>query len=239
MTLRKYLSTAAVALGVIVSNSAFAETVEEFYSGKTINLYIGYSVGGGYDTYARMIAAHIGKHIPGNPTVVPNNMPGAGSLRLTNWLYEAAPADGTAFGAIARAAPFEPLLKNQAANFKASEFNFIGNANREYSLCAANADSGVKNVEDLKSTELLVGGTGAASDPNIQANVLNEAIGSKMTIVDGYPGGNDIVLAMERGEVQGRCGWSWSTIKATKMDLVNDGKVNLLLQFSSSPLRNC
>lgn len=235
MTLRKYLSTAAVALGVLVSNSAFAETVEEFYSGKTINLYIGYSVGGGYDTYARMIAAHIGKHIPGNPTVVPNNMPGAGSLRLTNWLYEAAPADGTAFGAIARAAPFEPLLKNQAANFKASEFNFIGNANREYSLCAANADSGVKNVEDLKSTELLVGGTGAGSDPNIHANVLNEAIGSKMTIVDGYPGGNDIVLAMERGEVQGRCGWSWSTIKATKMDLVNDGKVNLLLQFSSSP----
>ncbi|MEQ8694409.1 MAG: tripartite tricarboxylate transporter substrate-binding protein [Gammaproteobacteria bacterium] len=229
----KLLKPLAVAAAVALPGTAFAESVEEFYSGNTLNLYIGYSVGGGYDTYARLIASHMGKHIPGNPTIVPTNMPGAGSLRLSNWLYEAAPRDGSAIGTIARAAPFEPLLENEAAKFTASEFNFIGNANSEYSLCAARVDAGIENIEDLRSEELLVGGTGAASDPTKQAKVANVALGTKMQVIDGYPGGNDITLAMERGETMGRCGWSWSTIKATKWDLIENGEVKLLLQFAT------
>ncbi len=237
MSLLKYIKLAALAATLLAPTVVKAETPEEFYRGKTVTLYIGYSVGGGYDTYARLIAAHIGKHIPGNPTVVPVNMPGAGSLRLANWLYDAAPRDGTAFGAVARAVPFEPLLKNASANFTASEFNFIGNANTEVSLCAVNSDTGIKTIDDMREKEVLVGGTGAASDPNQQANVINAALGTKMKIVDGYPGGNDIILAMERGEVSGRCGWSWSTIKVGHMDWVTDGKVNLVVQLAkkSSP----
>ncbi|GKY90111.1 Bug family tripartite tricarboxylate transporter substrate binding protein [Sinisalibacter aestuarii] len=235
MSVIKVLKSLAVVAAVAVPASAQAQSVEEFYAGKTVSLYIGYSVGGGYDTYARVIASHLGKHIPGNPTIVPTNMPGAGSLRLANWLYEAAPKDGTAIGTVARAAPFEPLLENEAASFNAAEFNYIGNANTEYSLCAANADAGIANIDDLRSKELLVGGTGAASDPNKQANIANAALGTNMTIIDGYPGGNDITLAMERGEVMGRCGWSWSTIKATKWDMIEQGQVNLLLQFANTP----
>lgn len=233
MSLSKILKLVSLVGALMTPLSASAETVEEFYEGNTVTLYIGYSVGGGYDTYARLVAAHLGKHIPGNPTVLPSNMPGAGSLRLTNWLYEAAPRDGTAIGAVARAVPFEPLLKNPAASFDALEFNYIGNANVETSLCAVNADTGVSSVADMKDKEVLVGGTGAASDPNQQSNILNAALGTKMKIIDGYPGGNDIVLAMERGEVSGRCGWSWSTIKATKADWVEDKKVNLVVQLGT------
>lgn len=235
MKLRKLLGMATLATTLAGPAALQAQSVEEFYSGKTVNLYIGYSVGGGYDTYARLLAAHIGKHIPGNPDVVPINMPGAGSLRLMNWLAEAAPKDGTAFGAVARAVPFEPLLGNEAASFDAKEMNYIGNINAETSLCAVNADTGITSVDQMKEQEVMMGGTGAASDPNQQSNILNEALGTKMRIIDGYPGGNDIVLAMERGEVSGRCGWSWSTIQATRADWVTDGTVNLLLQIARKP----
>lgn len=231
MWLTRCVKTALVAGALLLSGSAFGQTVEEFYKGKTVSLYIGYSVGGGYDVYARVVAAHIGRHIPGNPTVIPVNMPGAGSLRLANWLFDAAPRDGTASGAVARAVPFEPLLRNKAANFKAVEFNYIGNANVETSLCAFNASSGVKTVEDLRSRQVLVGGGGAASDPNQHTNAINAALDTKMKIIDGYPGGNDIVLAMEQGEVAGRCGWSWSTIKVSNMDWVKTGKINLVVQL--------
>lgn len=233
MSLLKYMKSVAAVAAIALPGAVSAQSVEEFYSGKTLELYIGYSVGGGYDTYARVIASHMGKHIPGNPTIVATNMPGAGSLRLANWLYEAAPRDGSVIGTIARAAPFEPLLQNEAATFDAAKFNYIGNANTEYSLCAAMSDADISNIDDLRAKELLVGGTGAASDPNKQANVANTALGTKMKIIDGYPGGNDIVLAMERGEVMGRCGWSWSTIKATKADLLESGKIKLLLQFAA------
>lgn len=229
----KLQKLAAILCAGMLAGTAQADPVADFYQGKTVTVYIGYSVGGGYDTYGRLVASHIGKHIPGEPTVVAQNMPGAGSLRLTNWLYEAAPQDGTAIGIIARAAPFEPLLGNEAASFDASRFHYIGNANAEFSLCAAMADTGIASVDDLRTTELLVGGTGAASDPVKQAKTANAMLGTQMTVIDGYPGGNDISLAMERGEVNGRCGWSWSTIKATQWDLVQSGDVNLLFAFAS------
>ncbi len=227
------IALAAVA-ALAVSTAARADSVADFYKGKTVEFYIGYSVGGGYDTYARLIARHIGKHIPGNPTVVPKNMPGAGSLKLTNWLYEAAPQDGTVLGSVARAAPFDPLFGNKKAMFTADKFNYIGSANNEVSICAAMADTGIKTVDDLKSKELIVGGTGDTADTVQFPKILNAVLGTKFKIINGYPGGKDVVLAMERGEVHGRCGWSWSSVKAKNRDWLDEGKMTVIMQLSTS-----
>lgn len=226
--------TGAVAL-VAVAGAALpanAQTPEEFYAGKTVELYIGYSVGGGYDTYARLVARHMGKHIPGNPTVVPVNMEGAGSLRATNWLYNAAPKDGTVFGTFARGAAFEPLLGQGQAQYDATEFNWIGSANDEVSICAAWKTAEITSFEELREKELIVGGTGRAADTDTFPRVINGVFGTKMETISGYPGGNDITLAMERGEVQGRCGWSWSSVKSLHSDWVENGDINILVQLS-------
>ena len=205
---------------------------QDFYKGKQVDLYIGYSVGGGYDIYARLLARHLGRHIPGNPTVVPRNMPGAGSLTLANWLYGAGPKDGTVFGTIGRGIAFDPLLGGKGAKFKATEFAWIGSANDEVSLCVAWAKTGITRFEELYTRELIVGGTGATADTDLFPKVLNGVLGTRMRIVSGYPGGNDITLAMERGEVDGRCGWSWSSIKTNHPAWVKDGTLKLLVQLS-------
>jgi len=222
---------AAIAL-VALSLPGAAQTPEEFYKGKTVELYIGYSVGGGYDLYARVLARHIGKYIPGNPTVVPKNMEGAGSLRLANWLYRVAPKDGTTFGIIGRGTAFDPVLGEPGAQFDGTKFTWIGSANDEVSVCVAWQGNGVKTFEDLRSKELTVGGTGVSADTDQFPRIINGVLGTKMRIVSGYPGGNDVVLAMERGEVQGRCGWSWSSVKATHHAWIDDNKIAILVQLS-------
>jgi hypothetical protein len=156
-------SQLAAALLMVVS-SAHAQGAADFYKGRNIDLYIGYSVGGAYDLYARMVSKHIGKHIPGNPTVIPKNMEGAGSLRLANWLYNVAPKDGSALGIIGRGTGFDPLLGNKAAQFDASKFTWIGSANNEVSICVAWHTSGITKFEDLLTKELVVGGTSASAD---------------------------------------------------------------------------
>ena len=203
-----------------------------FYEGKNINMYIGYSAGGGYDVYARMVARHMARHVPGVGEVIPNNMPGAGSLRMTNWLFNVAPKDGTAIGAPGRGAAFEPLLVGEGTQFDSSKFNWLGSANNEVSVCVAWHTSGVKTLEDARRKELVVGGTGGSADTDQFPKVLNEVLGTKMKLVTGYPGGNDINLAMERGEVQGRCGWSWSSVVSTRANWLKEGKVNVLVQLS-------
>src|SRR5436853_2915267 len=150
--------TAAMLL--LPTEPAGAQSPAEFYKGKTVELYIAYSVGGGYDLYARLLARHLGKHIPGNPTVVPKNMEGAGGLRLANWLYQAAPRDGTVIGATSRSVAFENILGNRAAQYDASKFTWIGSANDEVSVCVAWHTSGVAKFEDALAKELTVGSTG-------------------------------------------------------------------------------
>lgn len=234
MNRRMALAAIAMAAVVGVQFDASAQTVEEFYKGKTVELYIGYTVGGGYDSYARALARHMGKHIPGNPTVVPVNMEGAGSLRMTNWLYEAAPQDGTVFGTFARAAPFDPLFGNTEATFDALKFNYIGSANNEVSLCAAMTRTGITKFDDLKEQELIIGGTGDTADTVQFPKVINAVFGTKMRIINGYPGGNDVVMAMERQEVDGRCGWSYSSIVSGSADWLKNGDVQLLMQLSTA-----
>jgi tripartite-type tricarboxylate transporter receptor subunit TctC len=222
-------AVAVAALGSLAS----AESPAEFYAGKTLDLAIGYSVGGGYDLYARLLARHLGAHIPGNPTVVPRNMEGAGSLRLANYLYAAAPRDGSVIGATSRGAAFDPLLDEPGAKYDASKFSWIGSANNEVSVCVALQSSGITKFDDLLSKPLTVGSTGADDTYQLPA-MVNAVLGTKFKIVTGYPGGNDVSLALERGEVQGRCGWSWSSIKATRPDWIASKKIVVLVQMSLS-----
>lgn len=226
-------STVALAiLSAAIAGPVAAQEPAEFYKGKTVNLYIGYSAGGGYDVYARMLSRYLGKHIPGNPEIVPNNMPGAGSLRLANWLYNVAPKDGSVLGAVSRGSAFEPLLVGKGTQFDASKFNWIGSANNEVSVCVAWESANVDTLADLRKKELVVGGTGGAADTDQFPKVINAVLGTKMRLVTGYPGGNDINLAMERGEVQGRCGWSWSSVVSTRADWLKSGKIKVLVQLA-------
>ncbi|MDB5595180.1 MAG: tripartite tricarboxylate transporter family receptor [Hyphomicrobiales bacterium] len=221
---------ALVGLALCAGPAQAADT--DFYKGNTVNLYVGYSPGGGYDVYARLLARFMGKHIPGSPTVVVQNMPGAGSLRAANWLYNVAPKDGTAFAIVARGAAFDPLFGLPGTQFDATKFNWLGSANDEVSVCVSWNPTQVKTYEDLLTKELVVGGTGGSADTDQFPRVMNGVLGTKMKMVVGYPGGNDVNLAMERGEVQGRCGWSWSSVKSTQPDWLKNKKINVLIQLS-------
>jgi tripartite-type tricarboxylate transporter receptor subunit TctC len=212
--------------------SARAQSPAEFYKGKNIDLYIGYSVSGGYDLYARLLARHMGRHIPGNPTIVPKNMEGAGSLRLANWLYNVAPKDGTAFGTIGRGTGFDPVLGNKSAQFDGPKFTWVGSANNEVSICVAWYTTGITKFEDLQTKELVVGGTSSSADTDQFPKIVNGVLGTKMRVITGYPGGNDVGLAMERGEVQGRCGWSWSSVKSTHQQWYDQKKITVLVQLA-------
>jgi tripartite-type tricarboxylate transporter receptor subunit TctC len=233
MKRRSALACAALlVLALALAPSARGQQGADFYKGKQVDLYIGYSTGGGYDVYARLLARHMGRHIPGNPTLVPKNMEGAGSLRLANWLYKVAPKDGTAFGTIGRGIPFDPLLGGKGAQFKATEFTWIGSANDEVSVCAAWGKTGITRFEELFTRGMIVGGTGATADTDLFPKLMNGVLGTRMRVISGYPGGNDITLAMQRGEVEGRCGWSWSSIKTNHPTWVRDKTVRLLAQLS-------
>jgi tripartite-type tricarboxylate transporter receptor subunit TctC len=214
--------------------SAQAQDAAAFFRGRTVNMEIGYSAGGGYDVYARMIARFMGKHLPGAPAVIPKNMQGAGSLRLTNWLYTAAPKDGTEIAAIGRGIAFDPLLGNRNAQFEAAKFTWLGSATNEVSVCVVWRDSGITRFDELSSKPMTVGSTGGGADTDVFPQILNAVLGTKMKVIAGYPGGNDVNLAMERGEVQGRCGWSWSSVLATHKDWLVQKKIVVLVQLALS-----
>jgi tripartite-type tricarboxylate transporter receptor subunit TctC len=215
---------------IATSATAFAQDAPSF-KGKTVDIYTGYTVGGGYDLYTRLLARHFGKHLAGDPVVVPKNMEGAASIRLANWLYNAAPKDGTAFGTIGRGTALEPLLGQPGAQFDGTKFNWIGSANDEISVCVAWHTSGFSSFDDLMRKELLIGGTGPGDDTVQFGKILAGVLGARLRIISGYPGGNDTVLAMERGELQGRCGWSYSSMKAAHLDWLAQKKIVVLVQF--------
>ena len=226
-----FLSRAALIGAALTASPARAQTPAEFYAGKTIELYVGSSAGAGYDLYSRFLSRHWGKRIPGQPQIVVRNMEGAGSLRLASWLYNVAAKDATVVGSIVRGAAFEPLLSpTSAANFEPAKFGWIGSMNNEVSICAAWHASGVTRFEDVLARELVVGGNGPTSDTYQYAAVMNNVFGAKFRIVNGYPGGNEINLAMEKGEVFGRCGWSWSSHKFTHPTWYPQRKVHVLVQ---------
>ncbi len=212
--------------------AAQAQGAADFYKGKNVDVLIGYSAGGGYDVYARLLARYLGRHIPGAPTVTPKNMEGAGSLRAANYLYNAAPKDGLAIAALARGAAFDPLFGENKAQFDAAKFNWIGSANNEVSVCVLWTASGFKSMDDILTKQIAMGGSGGAADTDQFVYIMDGVLGAKIKLVQGYPGGNDINLAMERGEVQGRCGWSWSSVKSTQPNWLRDKKISVPVQLS-------
>ena len=226
-------AAAFLALAAVVSAPGVrADAVADFYKGKTVTIVVGYSAGGGYDLYARTIARHMGKHIPGEPKVIVQNMPGAGSIASANHLYTVAAKDGTVLGTFSRGIPMEPLIGTANVRYEAAKFTWIGSASNEVSVCALSSKAPVKTYEEAMTKPFTMAGEGPGSDPDTYAKLFQNLLGAKLKLVSGYPGGNDMTLAIERGEVDGRCGWSWGSIKATRPDwITGDQKISLLLQL--------
>ncbi len=225
---------AAALVAIAWSGAALADdaAVASFYKGRTIQLYVGYSVGGGYDLYARVLARHLGNHIPGNPTIVPQNMPGAGSLRLANYLYNVAPKDGTAIATFARGMATDPLLGGKGDQFDARKFTWIGSITDEVSVCAFTQKSGIQTWQDMLTKSYTIGGTGSASDTDVFPKVLQHIFHLNLKLVTGFPGGADVVLALERGEVDGRCGWSWSSLVSRNKQLYDTKQIFVPVQLA-------
>jgi len=221
----------AGALVAALATPAQAQPVD--LSGKTVTLAIATPSGGGYDLYGRMVARHIGRHLPGNPTVVPQNMPGAGSLIAANWLANVAPKDGTALAIIPSATLFENLLGNAQARFDARALRWLVSLNDYTAVVAAWHDTPLRTPDDLFTQEFLVGSNAPTSDTTVWPLLLNALIGTKTKLVKGYSGTAGIALAMERGEVQGMIGDDWASIKANKSSWLRESKVRILMQMTA------
>ena len=214
----------------LVAASAAAQTVADFYRGKTLTMLVGTSPGGDYDLRLRMVARHIGRHIPGNPTVVVNNMPGGGGLVVANWLANVAPKDGSVAVAITQNLPVHQATGAQGVKFDVREFNWIGNTTDTPNVINSWHTTGIRTIADVLQRDLIVGATGTASGSFLYPHALNRLVGTKFKIVTGYPGGNDINLAMERGEVGGRGSNSWASWKSTRPQWLAEKKVFILVQ---------
>jgi tripartite-type tricarboxylate transporter receptor subunit TctC len=203
-----------------------------FYAGKTVNLIIGFGPGGGYDRWGRTLAQHIGKHLPGKPNVVAQNMPGAGSYVAASHIYAAAPKDGTVFAIIARDAALGPLSGAPGARFDATKLSWIGSPTKEHNVCIAYNNAQVKNVNQLRDTQLILGDTGPGTGTRSYPKVLNDLFGYKFKLVSGFRSSADVFLAIERGEVEGICE-SLDSVNARRPKWISDKVVNVLLQAGS------
>jgi tripartite-type tricarboxylate transporter receptor subunit TctC len=221
----------AVTLVVAAPHAAHAEGAP-FYQGKQITIVVGFTTGGTYDATARLFARHLGKHLPGHPGVIVRNMPGSGSLVATLHLYNAAPKDGTTLGVIGGGVVLEPLLGNAQANYDARLFNWIGGRTKDNIVCATWHKVPVRIMADVTKRETLVGASGPGSRTLTHPRAFNELLGTKFKIVSGYPGGSEITLALERGEVEGYCGWTVGSIVNRASDWLHDGTLTLLAQFT-------
>jgi tripartite-type tricarboxylate transporter receptor subunit TctC len=215
-----------------IAGAAVAQTPAEFFKGRNVTLLIGFGVGGDDDLWGRVIAKHMGNHIPGRPIVVPQNVPGAAGLLVANRLYSVAPRDGTVIGMINRGIPFEPLLGAQGANFDVLKMNWIGSPNRDTTVCAARKDAAVQSMRDLFARELNIGATGSGADTATYPEFLSAVVGMKFKVVRGYQGSHEIQLAMERNEVQGIC-LAYDSLARGILFRANE--LNVLLQAALDP----
>jgi tripartite-type tricarboxylate transporter receptor subunit TctC len=211
-----------------------AANAADFYQGKQVTIVVGFTAGGTYDATARLFSRYLGRYLPGKPTVVVRNMPGAGSLVATMSLYSSLPTDGTTLGVVGGGVVLEPLLGNPQANYDPRRFNWIGGRTRDNFLCLVWHTVPVNTLQDVTKRETVVGATGPGSRTLTYPKVLNELLGTKFKIVSGYPGGNEITLALERGEVEGYCGWAVGSIKTRAPDWIRDNKIKPLVQFTLS-----
>jgi tripartite-type tricarboxylate transporter receptor subunit TctC len=225
------------AFAVLLASAAptWAQSGTASFAGKEVRILVGYATGGGYDTYARVVAQHLGKHIDGHPTVIVQNMPGADGLTVANHVFTRAAKDGSVIALTNRnvmVAPTLGLVEPQNVHYKADEFYWLANLNAEVSVVVARQDANFNSVTDMQDRALIVGATGLTSNNALYPYVMNNLMATKLKVVSGYPGTSHLVLALERGEIQGIGGWAWSSIAVQKPDWIKDKFIVPLLQLS-------
>lgn len=221
------------AMATAHASAASAQTTPPgAFEGKQLSIVVGFTPGGTYDAMARLYARHIVKYLPGKPSAIVRNMPGAGSLVAANHVYSAAPKDGTTLGIVGGNVAIEPLLSPDKAKYDSRKFAWIGGRSRDHILCLVWHTVPVMTFADLAQREIVVGATGPGSRTLTNPKVLNDQAGARFKIVSGYPGGNEITMALEKGEVEGYCGWALGSIKQRAPDWLRDGKIRPLVNFS-------
>jgi tripartite-type tricarboxylate transporter receptor subunit TctC len=225
------IASLVAAFAAIVPASA-AEPVADFYKGKSVSLVIGFPPGAGYDAYGRLLARHIAGHIPGNPAVVPQNMPGAGAMKATNYLYGVAPKDGTAISHLPSSVMMEQLFGNPAVQFDAGKFTWIGNMDQSIGTCTVWHTAGIDRFEDLMARPTVFGGSGPSGVNAQHAAALKHLLGAKIKLIQGYPGANEIKLAMAKGELQGACGMALSSLKSQHASEYRSGELRPVVQLA-------
>lgn len=225
----------AAALAALAGRPAAAQPVADFYKGKTIEMVIGSSAGGTYDAWARMMARHMGRHIPGNPGFLAKNMPGAGHIKAANYLFNIAPKDGTTIGIFSRNIPTRAILNHPAVKFDPAKFIWLGSPELTNRVCVAKAGIAVQSGAELFEKELIVGGAGAGTAVSTTPHLLRELLGMKFKLVEGYKGAPDILLAMERGEVGGIC-QTISGIENSHPGWIAEGKIKVLFNMEQEPV---
>ncbi|MEA2977343.1 MAG: hypothetical protein QOF19_2863 [Alphaproteobacteria bacterium] len=233
MSPRQSVLATTAALGLVLSGAlVHADETADFFKGKQINLIMSTGEGGGHTTYANVFANHFTKHIPGNPKMVVQYMPGAGGIKAMNYLYSVAPKDGTTIGFVHASVPMAPLYGVAGAKFDSREMNWIGSLDSAVGICVAWHTNNIATWQDLFDKDFIVGSAGAGSEMETLPLMLNKLFGTKIKIVSGYRGGNEVFLAMERGEVKGRCGGLYSAINSTRPEWFSQNKITVPVQFA-------
>lgn len=223
------------AAGAFVALPASADPVADFYKGKEIRIIVGGTAEGGYAPYARMLQRSMGQFIPGNPVVITQFMPGGGGLVAANYVYNAAPKDGTVIGAVQRSIVRLAMFDEEEVKYDPAKINWLGSLHNDVSVCVAWHAAPVKTIQDAMERELIVGATSPNNDTGQFPTVLNKILGTKFKVISGYRGGGAISLSIERGELSGRCGWSWDSLKTQQGGWVRDKKINVLTQLTLKP----
>ena len=224
----------ALALFAATAATARADPVADFYRGKDLRMIVATTAGTGYDVYARAVARHLPRHIPGNPSIIAQNMPGAGGITAANHIYSVAPPDGTVFGMIQNTVPFEPLLENKAARFDPMKMNWLGTPTTEVGLYIVYHTAKVKTLRDAQSHGLVAGTTGTASTPALYGRLFNQILRMKTRLVGGYPGQLELLIAMERGEIDAMTSPFWSSLKVQRPTWYPQKLATLLFQYGAA-----
>jgi len=228
----RYALLAVALIGLAAGRAATAQTDDFYQRTKQVTVYVGFGPGSGYDVWAHFIARHIGRHLAGNPTFVIKNMPGAGSLTAANFLYNVAPKDGAAIGTFSRNLPAQALIRRKGVKFDPREFGYIGSPYIASRVCVALASTNVRTIEDLRQHQVIMGGSGPATAPSFVPRLVNELLGTRFKVVEGYQSAADLHLAMERGEVSGVC-QSFATIRNLDPNWLKSGKLRVLFNLES------
>jgi tripartite-type tricarboxylate transporter receptor subunit TctC len=231
----------AIAAGVLLASAAIpavADEVSDFYKGKSVNIVVGHEAATGFDVYARVLQRHLGRHIPGNPGVIVQNMTGASGLTAANWLYNIAPKDGTVMATFVHTIPFEPLMGNTAARFDVAKFAWIGNMEESVAVCGISKAAGISHFDEMLTRETIWAGTGATGPLIKSAAAIRNLLGARMKIVSGYKGSASVKIAITRNEVHGICGLPMSTITSSWADVYNSGEFRPVIQLSGRKQAN-